>query len=227
MRIRKTILLALILVATITFGQLASAKDNNGQDMIRTFSVPVDRVYAAAVQVASADYNLKSAVKEAYTVNYFTGGRFSMVVNAICHDSGSGQTVVTLSIVPAEGNPQVFGLGGEKDKLAKRFWAQLDSTLAINGKLDTKGNPQEMTPKSAAVDRPSEVAIKSTPTGADIMVDGKFSGNTPSTLQLSAGDHAVSVTAKGFQEWERTITLSAGGTITLNATLAPETPNQR
>jgi hypothetical protein len=217
----------LILVAASTIGPSAAAKDKNGQDMVRPFNVPVDKVYAAVVQVVSADYNLKAAVREAYTVNFFTGGRFSMVVSAICHDSGNGQTVVSLSISPAEGNPQVFGLGGERDKLAKRFWAELDSTLAINGKLDTKGNTQEMTPKSAVSDRPSEVDVKSTPTGADITIDGKFSGNTPSTLQLSAGDHAVSVTAKGFQKWERTITLSAGGAITLNATLDPEAPNPR
>jgi hypothetical protein len=195
--------------------------------MIRTFPAPVDKVYAAAVQVVSADYNLKAAVKDAYTVNFFTGGKFSMVVSATCHDSGDGQTTVTLSIAPAEGNPQIFGLGGEKSKLAQRFWAELYSTLAINGKLDTKANPQGMTPKPAVAERPSEVAIKSTPNGADITIDGKFSGNTPSTLQLSAGDHTVSVTAKGFQKWERTITLSAGGAITLNATLDPEAPNPR
>jgi hypothetical protein len=150
-----------------------------------------------------------------------------MVVSAICHDSGDGHTVVSLSISAAEGNPQVFGLGGEKDKLAKRFWAELDSTLAINEKLDRKGDTNEMTPKSAVSNRPSEVAVKSTPTGADITVDGKFSGNTPSTLQLSAGDHTVSVTAKGFQKWERTITVSAGGAITLNAALDPQAPNPR
>jgi hypothetical protein len=123
----KTTTIAMIALS-IAVGS-AVAKDKNAQEMVMSFSAPVDRVYAAAVQVASAGYNLKSAVKEAYTVNFFTGGIGSMVVSAICHDSGNGQTVVTLSIAPAEGNPQIFGLGGVKNKLAKRFWAQLESTL--------------------------------------------------------------------------------------------------
>jgi PEGA domain len=54
------------------------------------------------------------------------------------------------------------------------------------------------------------------------MVDGKFSGNTPSTLHISAGDHKLTITNKGFQNWVRDITLSPGGTITVNAVLEPE-----
>ena len=201
----------------------AVAKDKNAQEMVMSFSVPVDRVYAAAVQVASAGYNLKSAVKEAYTVNFFTGGKFSMVVSAICHDSGNGQTVVTLSIAPAEGNPQIFGLGGEKNKLAKRFWAQLESTLSTNQTVEAKGSSKtEPTNASVGGDHLADVTVKSMPDGADIMVDGKFSGNTPSTLHISAGDHKLTITSKGFQNWVRDITLSPGGTITVNAVLELE-----
>lgn len=201
----------------------AVAKDKNAQEMVMSFSVPVDRVYAAAVQVASAGYNLKSAVKEAYTVNFFTGGKFSMVVSAICHDSGNGQTVVTLSIAPAEGNPQIFGLGGEKNKLAKRFWAQLESTLSTNQTVEAKGSSKtEPTNASVGGEHLADVTVKSTPDGAEIMVDGKFSGNTPSTLHISAGDHKLTITNKGFQNWVRDITLSPGGTITVNAVLEPE-----
>jgi len=201
----------------------AVAKDKNAQEMVMSFSVPVDRVYAAAVQVASAGYNLKSAVKEAYTVNFFTGGKFSMVVSAICHDSGNGQTVVTLSIAPAEGNPQIFGLGGEKNKLAKRFWAQLESTLSTNQTVEAKGSSKtEPTNASVGGEHLADVTVKSTPDGADIMVDGKFSGNTPSTLHISAGDHKLTITSKGFQNWVRDITLSPGGTITVNAVLELE-----
>ncbi|MGA8149578.1 MAG: PEGA domain-containing protein [Terriglobales bacterium] len=217
----KTTTIAAIAL-TIAVGS-AVAKDKNAQEMVMSFSVSVDRVYAAAVQVASAGYNLKSAVKEAYTVNFFTGGKFSMVVSAICHDSGNGQTVVTLSIAPAEGNPQIFGLGGEKNKLAKRFWTQLESTLSTNEMVEAKGSSKtESTSASVGGERLADVTVKSTPDGADIMVDGKFSGNTPSTLHISAGDHKLTITNKGFQNWVRDITLSPGGTITVNAVLEPE-----
>jgi PEGA domain len=220
-RVWKTTTIAVIALS-IGVGS-AVAKDKNAQEMVMSFGVPVDRVYAAAVQVASAGYNLKSAIKEAYTVNFFTGGKFSMVVSAICHDSGNGQTVVTLSITPAEGNPQIFGLGGEKNKLAKRFWAQLESTLTTNQAVEARGSPK-IEPPNASVggEHLADVTVKSTPDGADIMVDGKFSGNTPSTLHISAGDHKLTITSKGFQNWVRDITLSPGGTITVNAVLEPE-----
>jgi hypothetical protein len=63
------------------------------------------------------------------------------------------------------------------------------------------------------------LTVKSTPDGADIMVDGKFVGSTPSTLRLPAGDHTVSVAAAGFKNWQRTFTLSSGSSVTLSATL--------
>jgi S1-C subfamily serine protease len=62
------------------------------------------------------------------------------------------------------------------------------------------------------------VTVNSTPPGADIFVDEDFSGNTPSTLSLSTGKHAVAVRKTGFQAWVRTVSLS-GGSITLNAEL--------
>jgi hypothetical protein len=68
----------------------------------------------------------------------------------------------------------------------------------------------------------SSVEIKSTPDGADITVDEKYVGNTPSTLKLAAGDHKVKLEKSGFKAWERTLTLGAGATPTVNATLDKE-----
>ena len=64
----------------------------------------------------------------------------------------------------------------------------------------------------------SSIEIKSTPEGADITVDDKFMGNTPSTLKLSAGDHKIKVEKSGFKAWEKTLTVSAGETLSINAT---------
>jgi hypothetical protein len=47
----------------------------------------------------------------------------------------------------------------------------------------------------------SAVAVNSTPSGADIFVDDNFAGNTPSTLNISAGKHVVAVRKPGFEEW--------------------------
>jgi len=65
----------------------------------------------------------------------------------------------------------------------------------------------------------STVTFKSEPDGADVTIDGKFIGNTPSTLALAPGDHAVTINKTVFKGWQRTITCTAGGIITINAAL--------
>jgi hypothetical protein len=67
--------------------------------------------------------------------------------------------------------------------------------------------------------QPANVIVKSTPPGADINVDGKYMGSTPSTIQLAPGEHEVSVEKEGLRPWQRTMTVTAGGSITIDATL--------
>ena len=68
----------------------------------------------------------------------------------------------------------------------------------------------------------SSVDVKSSPDGAEITVDDKYMGSTPSTLKLSAGDHKIKLEKSGFKAWERTLTVGAGGTANVNATLDKE-----
>jgi hypothetical protein len=52
-----------------------------------------------------------------------------------------------------------------------------------------------------------------------ITVDEKFMGSTPSSLRLAVGDHKIKLGKSGFKTWERTMTVSAGATATVDATL--------
>jgi hypothetical protein len=70
----------------------------------------------------------------------------------------------------------------------------------------------------------SRLQIESTPPGADIEVDGSFVGSTPSDVQVSEGDHTITVKRAGFQSWERKLKVSAGSSVHLNADLE-KTPN--
>ena len=65
----------------------------------------------------------------------------------------------------------------------------------------------------------ASVEIKSNPDGADITVDDKFVGDTPSALKLPAGEHRIRLEKSGFKPWEKSLTVSAGTTVTLNPTL--------
>jgi hypothetical protein len=64
----------------------------------------------------------------------------------------------------------------------------------------------------------SDVAVTSTPAGADIELDGAFVGSTPSTINVTAGEHTVSLKKLGFTSWERTIKFT-GGKIQISADL--------
>jgi PEGA domain/PDZ domain len=64
----------------------------------------------------------------------------------------------------------------------------------------------------------SVLTINSAPVGADIFVDDDFVGNTPSTIRVPLGRHAITVRKPGFQDWLRNVNFS-GGSITLNAEL--------
>jgi len=68
----------------------------------------------------------------------------------------------------------------------------------------------------------STVDIKSTPDGAEITMDDKFMGSTPSSLRLAVGDHKIKLGKSGFKIWERTMTVGAGATATVDATLEKE-----
>jgi PEGA domain len=70
----------------------------------------------------------------------------------------------------------------------------------------------------AASSGQTTISVLSIPSGADVEVDGKFVGNTPSSVTLVSGDHGIKVSKKGYKTWERNLTTS-GGAVNLNAEL--------
>jgi hypothetical protein len=88
----------------------------------------------------------------------------------------------------------------------------------------TSGQAGSLTPSSKAQSVPasSVLTINSVPVGADIFRDNDFVGNTPSTINVPLGKHVVTVRKIGFQDWVSNMNLN-GGSITLNAELAPAT----
>ncbi len=54
----------------------------------------------------------------------------------------------------------------------------------------------------------AKLVLESNPPGADVEVDGSFVGNTPSDVQVTEGNHTVSVKKTGFKDWERKLKVS-------------------
>lgn len=95
------------------------------------------------------------------------------------------------------------------------------SSDALN-KIQSGSSKPEATAEQALSANDSEfssITIKSTPDGSDIIIDGKFAGSTPSTMRLKFGEHTISIKKAGYVLWERAMTLSAGGNISIDATL--------
>jgi hypothetical protein len=74
------------------------------------------------------------------------------------------------------------------------------------------------TPVETQVNNNAEVTVASNPAGADIEVDGAFVGSTPSTIDVTTGDHTISLKKSGYTTWEKTIKVS-GGKIQISADL--------
>jgi hypothetical protein len=123
------------------------------------------------------------------------------------------------------GGGRLIPVGEEEGKTAVLRLKPSDGQQAIVATATAQpeqpaDNPQaEPQPEAATPAQPATVTVKSTPLGADINVDGKFVGSTPSTIPLLPGDHMISVEKEGLRPWQRQMTVSAGGNINLDATL--------
>jgi hypothetical protein len=67
----------------------------------------------------------------------------------------------------------------------------------------------------------AELHISSTPTDADIEIDGDFVGDTPSTVGVAAGQHQLVVKKSDYKPWQKKIAVSSGQ-IRVDAVLEPQ-----
>jgi len=77
---------------------------------------------------------------------------------------------------------------------------------------------QATAPTATAVAQTADLDIVSTPDGADIVIDGNYSGSTPSKISVTPGEHTITIKKDGFKPWERRLKASAGD-ITVRADL--------
>jgi hypothetical protein len=120
-----------------------------------------------------------------------------------------------------------LSLGGSVEEacngIAQHWNTHSKEILAAKGKaVIVPPVPATTAPVVASVTTPlsiqASLAIDSTPSGADIEIDGEFVGNTPSTVTVAPGSHRIAVKKKGYADWGKTMNIT-GGTIHLNAEL--------
>jgi hypothetical protein len=127
---------------------------------------------------------------------------------------------------------KVAVFNGDGDSILSRSTRSLGSSVteacnAIKADWPKRSMAREADPassdQSAATSKAPEfsgakVQVSSEPSGADIEIDGNFVGNTPSAVDLAAGDHVIMVKKTGYKDWQRKIKTTAGA-VTISAAL--------
>jgi len=146
------------------------------------------------------------------------------------HTGGMTAGIVATSLIVWPAAPFFLFMHGKDITIPKGT----EITAYINGDMNLDlakftapapiGAAAEAPPPPAVTRAPTSpetiaVPIASTPDGADITVDQRFMGSTPSTLRLTPGDHTISIEKLGFKPWQKTITLTAGASPTISVTL--------
>jgi hypothetical protein len=99
--------------------------------------------------------------------------------------------------------------------------AALAGSANSSAPVTTAANPVKAeTPTPTEVNREKiKCNFNSTPAGAEITLDGRYVGNTPSTVGVNTGTHVVVLFMPGFAQWKRELTVSSGSDLSVNATL--------
>src|ERR1022692_250184 len=197
-------------------------------------NVPVDVV----TDQTRANYVLKAAPVEIKTES--TGGKIARCLFAYCagiEDKGN----VSVQLIETSSSKVLWAYSVNKQKGGSKNSQSMAEAVAKHLKDFVEHNSgKEILTTGATVQsvqaepppvaenlqaeagpavQPASISVKSTPPGADINVDGNYMGSTPSTIQLTPGEHAVSIEKEELRPWQRTMTVTAGGTTSIDATL--------
>jgi hypothetical protein len=72
------------------------------------------------------------------------------------------------------------------------------------------------------LDTSGALYVLSSPADSNVYLDGVYKGQTPITLNnLASGTHILGVDHAGYYDWKSTVSVPAGGTRTISATLNP------
>jgi hypothetical protein len=178
-----------------------SGEENAPSWASRKYDYPASLVYPAALKSIQAQkHEVQSENDKSYTVDFHVGitswswgYNMRLVVTPVAAD----RSQVTVGVLRSGG--KVFSWGsGQKE--VRKILAGIDAELA-----ESRANPQIPASSTEAAKNEAILRIESDPSRADVELDGKFVGNTPTTLRLKPGEYVVLVKKEGFQPWTRKV----------------------
>jgi hypothetical protein len=87
--------------------------------------------------------------------------------------------------------------------------AQAPAALT-NGVAAPAAAAPAIAPSALFAPEPAAVDFRSKPSGADILIDSNFVGNTPSTLTVKPGIHEIEIRIQGYSSWDRKMKVAPG-----------------
>ena len=221
----------------LRLSQTVSSADARVNDRVE-FEVLEDVLVGGVVVIPKGGAALGTVTEAVPKRRMARGGKLEIVMDSV--RLVDGQKAALRAVKDGKGGGHTGGMAVGIVAAAIVFWPAAPLFLLMHGKDisfpkgtdvptfingDMKLDPAKFQQAEGGSTQPvvaasaSNLAISSTPVGADIYLDQNFVGNTPSTVSVPSGKHSVSVRKTGFQDWTREMNFS-GGAITLNAELA-------
>lgn len=134
---------------------------------------------------------------------------------------GSGYVVAWLP--PAD---QAYLSGTEADTINERLLTHLlamrGATTVPTPAVATAANATTATETPGPAAGTGNVSVYSSPLSANVYIDGVYEGITPVNLTgIATGSHALKLALTGYYDYDATIAIMGGGTITAFGSLAP------
>jgi len=112
---------------------------------------------------------------------------------------------------------QSYALVSVADKVPVATVAQQKSTAATPVRSPAQADPAAAGPET--IRETVKCNFTSTPSGAEISLDGRYVGSTPSVGGVTIGTHVVVLFLPGFDRWKRELTVPHGSDLSVSATL--------
>jgi PEGA domain len=182
----------------------------------KEYEAPPGRVYAAALKsVLLQKHDLQAKDDQSHSIDFHVGltaWSWGYNMRLVVSPADGGRSTVTIGVLRSGG--KVFSWGSGRKEVRKIF-AGIDAEL-VSSKVAGQNPPA---PPGEASVPDSTIEVSSEPPGAEVDLDGKYIGNTPSTLRLKPGEYTLTVRKEGYSPWTRKITVIPDSRLSVEAEL--------
>lgn len=156
---------------------------------------------------------------------YFVKARFftQPKLAAVLIDSSPSGAAIEVDGQSRGNAPATLNLPLGSHRIRATLGGYVDREIQVD-LTEPKGYPVTLSlqPTVALPPKPGVLKAESTPSGAELYVDGKRRGNTPAAVEVPPGAHQVRVVLAGYQEYSVAVHLKEGADYPLKADLVRE-----